>query len=303
MHIRVDDVRLFFDVEGAKLRPDGPVMREVPTLLLLHGGPGFDHSGFKPGFSEAAEYAQVVYLDLRGNGRSDEGPSDKWSLAQWALDVRQFCEALGIKAPVVLAHSLGGIVAMVYATTYPDHLSKLILSSTSTQPVGERSFGIFERLGGPPARAAAMAFRHQPDHASWREYEELCIPLHTGEAAPAGYGDLPSVLNMLSDDVELFIFGSLKVPWAGHWRGRKGAEEFLMAMGNAAEVNDTPDILIGAGDSVIAIHRPTLRVRATRRVADFNVVHVWTFCDGLIVRMREYADTAAWEAAFDKPLV
>ena len=41
MHVLVNGVRLFFDIEGAKLVPDGPVMREKPTLLLLHGGPGF----------------------------------------------------------------------------------------------------------------------------------------------------------------------------------------------------------------------------------------------------------------------
>ncbi len=40
MHILINGVKLFFDVEGAKLVPDGPVMREKPTLLLLHGGPG-----------------------------------------------------------------------------------------------------------------------------------------------------------------------------------------------------------------------------------------------------------------------
>jgi ketosteroid isomerase-like protein len=112
-------------------------------------------------------------------------------------------------------------------------------------------------------------------------------------------GDLISVLNMLSEDVELFLFGSSKVPWAGHWRGRQGAEQFLMAMGNAAEVKDITHHLVGTGDSVISIHRPTVRVRATGRDAYFNVVHVWTLRDGLIVRMREYADTAAWEAAFD----
>jgi hypothetical protein len=52
MRIQVDDVKLFFDVEGAKLRTDRSAMRQVPTLLLLHGGPGFDHSGFKPAFTE-----------------------------------------------------------------------------------------------------------------------------------------------------------------------------------------------------------------------------------------------------------
>ena len=51
MHVSVNGVRLFFDVEGAKLVPDGPVMREKPTLLLLHGGPGFDHSIYKPAYS------------------------------------------------------------------------------------------------------------------------------------------------------------------------------------------------------------------------------------------------------------
>ena len=51
MYVTVNGVRLFFDVEGAKFVPDGKTMREKPTLLLLHGGPGFDHSGFKPAFS------------------------------------------------------------------------------------------------------------------------------------------------------------------------------------------------------------------------------------------------------------
>ena len=179
MHILIDDVKLFFDVEGPQLRPAGSSMRQVPTLLLLHGGPGFDHSGFKPAFSTMAAAAQVVYLDLRGNGRSDAGPPGKWSLEQWAVDVHAFCDALSIEKPIVLGHSLGGIVAMVYAVRYPEHPSRLVLSSTSTQPVGERSLAIFERLGGLRARAAARAFWTDPNEASLAEYEELCIPLYT----------------------------------------------------------------------------------------------------------------------------
>lgn len=179
MRVQVGDVKLFFDVEGAKLRADGPVMQEVPTLLLIHGGPGFDHSGFKPAFSEIAAVAQIIYLDLRGNGRSEDGPANKWSLVQWAEDIHSFCEALSIEKPIVLGHSMGGIVAMIYAMRYPDHPSKLILSSTSIQPVGERSFATFERLGGPSARAAAIAFWTNPDEDSLARYEELCIPLYT----------------------------------------------------------------------------------------------------------------------------
>src|SRR6266404_751423 len=55
MHVSVNGVRLFFDVEGAKFVPDGPAMREKPVLLMLHGGPGFDHSNYRPAYSALAD--------------------------------------------------------------------------------------------------------------------------------------------------------------------------------------------------------------------------------------------------------
>ena len=47
VRVRVGDVRLYFDVDGAKFVPDGPRMRERPTVILLHPGPGFDHALYK----------------------------------------------------------------------------------------------------------------------------------------------------------------------------------------------------------------------------------------------------------------
>ena len=55
MHVTVNGACACFDVIGEKLVPDGNVMRERPTVLLLHGGPGFDHSVFKPSFAPLAE--------------------------------------------------------------------------------------------------------------------------------------------------------------------------------------------------------------------------------------------------------
>jgi proline iminopeptidase len=81
---------------------------------------------------------------------------------------------------------LGGIVAMAYPVRYPEHPAKLILSSTSTEPLGERSFAVFERLDGPRARAAAVAFWNEPDEAALADYEKLCIPLYTRTAPMAG---------------------------------------------------------------------------------------------------------------------
>ena len=174
MHVSVNGVRLFFDVEGAKFVPDGPVMREKPVLLMLHGGPGADHSIYRPAYSALADIAQIVYLDHRGNGRSEDGPREGWNLAQWGDDVRAFCDALGIVDPIVLGASFGGMVALAYATRHPAHPSKLILISTEAAggSYRERRVELFERFGGPEVGALArrrfLEVRGHPDQASRR---------------------------------------------------------------------------------------------------------------------------------------
>jgi pimeloyl-ACP methyl ester carboxylesterase len=185
MHVTVNGVRLFFDVEGPKLVPDGAVMREKPTLLLLHGGPGFDHSIYRPAYSALSDVAQIVYLDHRGNGRSEDGPREAWNLAQWGDDVRAFCDALGIADPIVLGASFGGMVAMSYATRHPGHPAKLVL--ISTEAIGgsypERRVTLFERFGGAEVGALArrrfLEARGHPDQASLDAWRRLAMPLYT----------------------------------------------------------------------------------------------------------------------------
>lgn len=82
MFVAVNGTKLYFDVEGAGLVPDGARMRAKPTLLLLHGGPGFDHTLYKPAFGTLDDAAQVIYLDQRGNGRSVGSDPETWNLAQ-----------------------------------------------------------------------------------------------------------------------------------------------------------------------------------------------------------------------------
>lgn len=59
------NVHLFVDIESVGLVPDASVMREKPTLILLHGGPGYDHASFKPAFSQLSDIAQIIYYDHR----------------------------------------------------------------------------------------------------------------------------------------------------------------------------------------------------------------------------------------------
>jgi pimeloyl-ACP methyl ester carboxylesterase len=183
MRVAVNGTRLFFDVEGAKLVPDGAMMREKPTVIFLHGGPGMDHTGYKPRFSQLADICQVIYLDHRGNGRSDPATSETWTLAQWGDDVRGFCEALGIEHPIVYGASFGGAVAMSYATRHPGHPGKLIVVSAEAAGAAHYAerIALFEKLGGP--EVGALARRRfvdgQVDPAMLRDWIRLAFPVYT----------------------------------------------------------------------------------------------------------------------------
>jgi pimeloyl-ACP methyl ester carboxylesterase len=131
MHIEVNGTRLWFDVDGPSLVPEGPRMRQRPTVVLVHGGPGsYDHSYFKPHFGHLAGQVQVVYLDIRDHGRSARSDPADWSFEVCADDLRAFCDTIGIAGPVVLGHSMGGFIAMLYGVRHPGHAGALILQST-----------------------------------------------------------------------------------------------------------------------------------------------------------------------------
>jgi len=88
MQIEVNGTRLWFDVEGSSLVPDGSRMIERPTVVLVHGGPGtYDHSYFKPDFARLCRDVQVVYVDLRDHGRSARHPASDWSFEECADDL------------------------------------------------------------------------------------------------------------------------------------------------------------------------------------------------------------------------
>jgi proline iminopeptidase len=143
-------------VEGAALVPDGSEMRPRPTVVLVHGGPGsYDHSYFKPEFARLAEEAQVVYLDLRGHGRSDRGDLEAWSFEVCADDLRAFCDTLGIERPVVFGHSMGGPIVLMYGARHPGHAGGLIVQSGFARWDHARLVEGFRRCGGDEVAALA----------------------------------------------------------------------------------------------------------------------------------------------------
>jgi pimeloyl-ACP methyl ester carboxylesterase len=184
--VRANGVELFFDVEGQKLVADGPWVRERPTVLLLPTGPGVDHTLYREhvGPSLAVD-AQVVYLDLRGAGRSDWGSPEQWTLDTWVADVAAFSEALELERLVVLGTGIGGVVALLLAAGRPELVERLVLVSTVARYVHTRSIAEFDRLGGPEAGEVAARYFGEPTETNFAEYMRVCIPLYTRSPLPA----------------------------------------------------------------------------------------------------------------------
>jgi pimeloyl-ACP methyl ester carboxylesterase len=109
MRVRVRDLRPYFDVVGMGLVPDGPAMRERPVIVCLHGGPAFDHTLSKHLLAPLSDVAQLVFLDQRGCGRSDDCDPRLWTLDTWIEDVPAFCEALELSRPILLGSRSPGL--------------------------------------------------------------------------------------------------------------------------------------------------------------------------------------------------
>jgi len=178
MRVRVRDVELYFDTAGMGLVPDGPAMRERPVVVCLHGGPGFDHSTLKHSLAPLAEDVQLVFLDHRGQGRSDESTPERWNFDNWIEDLSAFCEALGLERPVILGQSFGGMVALGTAIRHPELPAKLIVSSSAAKFRLDRALVMFERLGGEEARTVAERLFRDPNQEHFDAFVATCLPLY-----------------------------------------------------------------------------------------------------------------------------
>lgn len=151
------------------------------------GGHWFDPSHAHV-VGEPFEGSAVVYLDLRGHGRSEWGGPADWSFEVCADDVRAFCDALGIARPVVYGHSLGGFVAMVYGARHPGHPGALVLQSTYARFDLSRIIEAFRRAGGDevaeivdalPDRTAQLEVIERAGHFTWKDAPDRYWPLVT----------------------------------------------------------------------------------------------------------------------------
>jgi proline iminopeptidase len=109
-------------------------------LMVVHGGPGADHTYFLPYLLPLARKHRLIFIDERGSGRSQRlQDASQYTVENMVEDVEDVRVALGLGKISLLGHSYGGVLAQAYALKYQANLSHLILNSTfpSTKQMNE----------------------------------------------------------------------------------------------------------------------------------------------------------------------
>ncbi len=101
-------------------------------IIVLHGGPGLNHEYLLPNLLKLAGNHRVIFYDQRGSGKSvpTDLDEDSINIQQFVNDLEVLRKSLGIEKFILVGHSWGGMLAMQYATKYPDRISAMILMNS-----------------------------------------------------------------------------------------------------------------------------------------------------------------------------
>jgi proline iminopeptidase len=124
-------------------------------IVLMHGGPGLDHTTLL-GLAPLARDHRLLFYDHRCNGRSS-GEPETMTWDNLTADADALRATFGFDKWVVLGHSFGGQVALMYALRYPDRVSQLILMDTAADYrwYAKHAADLLAKRGYPASTVAA----------------------------------------------------------------------------------------------------------------------------------------------------
>ena len=175
-------------------------------LIVLHGGPGLDHSMFRPYLDPLGDDFRLIYVDERGQGKSDRVDPATLSLDVFARDVDLLAEALGLERFVLLGHSFGAIITTKHAIEVGTAAAYVISgggdSSENLTADVAASLEAMGEAGGPIAESWEQEKTVQTED-ELMDLVRVQLPFHFAGEPPPGYGEdtvgSPEVLRRFAD--------------------------------------------------------------------------------------------------------
>jgi proline iminopeptidase len=161
-------------------------------LIVLHGGPGLDHSMFRPYLDVLGDEFRLLYVDERGQGRSERVDPQTLSLEVFARDVDLLAEALDLGSFALLGHSFGAIITTYHATELGTATAYVISgggdSSDALEADVEASLAAFGN-GGQIIADSWEGEKTVETEAQLKQLLRDQMPFHFHGEPPPGYGE------------------------------------------------------------------------------------------------------------------
>jgi proline iminopeptidase len=107
-------------------------------IIVLHGGPDFDHSYLLPDLDRLADAFRLIYYDQRGRGRSgDHVLPEEVTLTSDVDDIERVRQHFRLQSSALLGHSWGTVLALEYALRHPERVSHMILMNPGPASAGD----------------------------------------------------------------------------------------------------------------------------------------------------------------------
>jgi proline iminopeptidase len=161
-------------------------------VIVLHGGPGLDHSSFRPYLDPLGDGFRLLYVDERGQGRSERVDPATLSLDVFARDVDLLAEALGLDRFALLGHSFGAIITTRHAVEIGTAAAYVISGGGDSSAALEADVDASLEAMGEAGEPIKASWEQEKAVATEEELKELLrvqMPFHFAGVPPPGFAE------------------------------------------------------------------------------------------------------------------
>jgi pimeloyl-ACP methyl ester carboxylesterase len=161
-------------------------------VIVLHGGPGLDHTMFRPYLDSLGDEFRLIYVDERGQGRSERVDPATLTVDVFARDVERLAEALELPAFALLGHSFGAIIATHHAIELGTASAYVVSGGGDASEAMDADVEAGLEAMGEDRDVVAASWEREKTVETVEELKQLLRdqwPFHFHGEIPAGYGE------------------------------------------------------------------------------------------------------------------